>query len=41
MTSRLKVNKLTVTNPGEISNGFNNHFSTTGPKLASEISSDG
>lgn len=35
-----KVNGLTITNPGEISNELHNHFSTIGPKLASETDSD-
>ena len=37
----LEVNRLTVTNPGKISKEFNNHFSTTGSKLDSEINADG
>ncbi|RMX51510.1 hypothetical protein pdam_00014854 [Pocillopora damicornis] len=41
VTSLLEVNKLTITNPKEISNGFNNHFSTIGLELACEIYSDG
>ena len=36
----LKINGLTITDTREISNEFNNHFSTIGPKLASEIESD-
>ena len=36
----LKVNGLTITNPLELSNEFNNHFANTGPKLASEIDCD-
>ena len=39
MTS-LKVNGLTITNPLELSNEFNNHFANIGPKLASEIDCD-
>ena len=37
----LEVNRLKVTNPGKISKEFNNHFSTTGSKLDSEINADG
>lgn len=33
----LKVNGLSITNPTEMSDEFNNHFSTIGPKLASKI----
>ena len=36
----LKVNGLTITNPLELSNEFNNHFANIGPKLASEIDCD-
>ena len=36
----LKVNGLTITNPLELSNEFNNHFANIGPKLASEINCD-
>ena len=36
----LKINGLTITDTREISNKFNNHFFTIGPKLASEIDSD-
>ena len=36
----LKVNGLTITNPLELSNEFNNHFANIGPKLASEIDFD-
>ena len=36
----LKVNGLTVTNPLELSNEFNDHFANIGPKLASEINCD-
>ena len=39
MTS-LKINGLTITDTREISNEFNNHFSTIGTKLASEIDPD-
>lgn len=35
----LKVNGLLITNPTDLSNEFNDHFATIGPKLASEISS--
>ena len=35
----LKINGLTITDTREISNEFNDHFSTIGPKLASEIDS--
>ena len=38
MTS-LKVNGLSVTNPSELSDKFNNHFATIGSKLASKIDS--
>ena len=36
----LKINGLTITDTREISNEFNNHFSTIGQKLASETDSD-
>ena len=36
----LKVNGLTITNPLELSNEFNDHFANIGPKLASEINCD-
>ena len=36
----LKINELTITDTREISNQFNNYFSTIGPKRASEIDSD-
>ena len=36
----LKVNGLTITNPLELSNEFNNHLANIGPKLASEINCD-
>ena len=36
----LKINGLMITDTREISNKFNNHFSTISPKLASEIDSD-
>ena len=36
----LEINGLTIADTREISNEFNNHFSTIGPKLASEIDSD-
>ena len=36
----LKVNGITITNPLELSNEFNNHFANIGPKLASEINCD-
>ena len=36
----LKINGLTLTDTREISNEFNNHFSTIGPKLTSDIDSD-
>ena len=35
----LKLNGLSVTNPSELSDKFNNHFATIGSKLASEIDS--
>ena len=39
VTSR-KIIGLTITDTREISNEFNDHFSTIGPKLASDIDSD-
>ena len=36
----LKVNGLTITNPLELSNEFNNHFANIGQKLASQINCD-
>jgi hypothetical protein len=33
----LKVNGVSITNPTALSNQFNNHFATIGPKLASNI----
>ena len=36
----LKVNGLKITNPAKISDEFNHHFFTIGPKLPSEIDSD-
>ena len=33
----LKVNGLSITNPTELSDEFNNHFATIGPKLAKDI----
>ena len=35
----LKVNGVSVTNPTEMSNKFNNYFATIGPKLASNFDS--
>ena len=35
----LKVNGVSVTNPSELSDKFNNHFATIGSKLASKIDS--
>ena len=38
----LKVNGVSITNPTELSNQFNNHFATIGPELSRNIdSSDG
>ena len=39
MTSR-KVNGLKITKPAKISDEFNHHLFTNGPKLADEIDSD-
>ena len=36
----LKVNGLKITNPAKISDEFNHHFFTIGPKIPSEIDSD-
>ena len=33
----VKVNDISVCNSDEISNAFNKHFSTIGPRLAHEI----
>ena len=33
----LKVNGISITNPTELSNEFNNHFATIGPELARNI----
>ncbi|CAH3015189.1 unnamed protein product, partial [Porites evermanni] len=33
----LKVNGVTITNPTELSNEFNNHFATIGPRLSRNI----
>ena len=33
----VKVNDISICNSNEISNAFNKHFSTTGPRLAHEI----
>ena len=35
----LKVNGVSITNPTELSNEFNNHFATIGPELARNIDS--
>ena len=35
----VKVNDISIGNPNEISNTFNKHFATIGPKLACEIPS--
>lgn len=35
----LNVNGSSITDPSEVSNEFNNHFATIGPKLASDIDS--
>ena len=39
----MKVNDISIRNSNEISNAFNEHFSTVGPRLAREIplTSDG
>lgn len=39
VTSQLKVNEVSVTDPTEISNEFDNHFATIGPKRARNIDS--
>ena len=35
----LKVNGVSITNPTELSNEFNNHFATIGPELSRNIDS--
>ena len=35
----LKVNGVSITNPTELSNEFNNHFATIGPELSCNIDS--
>ena len=35
----LKLNDAVISNPNELSNAFNDHFSTVGPRLANEIPS--
>ena len=35
----LKLNDAVISNPSELSNAFNDHFSTIGPRLANEIPS--
>ena len=35
----LKVNRVSITNPTELSNEFNNHFATIGPELSRNIDS--
>ena len=35
----LKLNGLSLTNPTILSNEFNNHFATIGPKLAEKVDS--
>ena len=37
----LKVNGVSITNPTELSNEFNNHFATIGPQLSCNIDSPG
>ena len=37
----LKVNGVSITNPNELSNEFNNHFATIGPELSCNIDSPG
>ena len=37
----LKVNGVSITNPTELSNEFNNHFATIGPELSCNIDSPG
>ena len=37
----LKVNGVSITNPTELQNEFNNHFSTIGPELSRYIDSPG
>ena len=37
----LKVNGVSITNPTELSNEFNNHFATIGPELSCNIDSQG
>ena len=38
ISERIQTNGNSVTNSQELSNAFNNHFSTTGTKLANEVS---
>ena len=35
----IKVNEVSITNPAELSNEFNNHFATIGPELSRNIDS--
>ena len=37
MVTSLKVNRVSITNPTELSNEFNNHFATIGPELSRKI----
>ena len=39
LVKEVKVNNISICNSNEISNTFNEHFSTIGPRLAREIPS--